>query len=1661
MRSKAIFMALLALAYGAQARPVSVNDAKAAACAWAKAGRHLSAWIGTQSDTVLTRTTAGGATFHVVRMAGGGTVITSGDTEVEPIVAFTSEQVTEEALDPKGPLYALLKRDLEIRHQVAPSTGLAFGPTAYAAKRAASATVNERKWSALIAAGVERDPRLSFGLAAAPALPEISDLRVDALMRTKWSQGDGIWNYYTPPGKDRYTPDNAVCGCVATATAQVMRYLHGTPDEDGAGGLEIPFPLASVEQKTFTCQYKGNDIDLTMQGGTYAWDDMPFTKAEIETAVQKQNIGKLTSDVGISVNMWYDEPSGAGSGATYANAAKSLVETFGYRQSSWVILGDSDIDSEDSMGIEGSLLFANFDARRPCMVGIPGHAIVADGYGYDGDLPYTHLNMGWAGSGDMWYNLPDMTAAGDKYTVVQEIGYNVFPEIGGISEDGQTTHGILSGRVLDDDGNPVPGCAVAVRQEGGEVTNLVTDAAGIWAAILPAGKYDVEALTDDRQWIGVAENLVLEAPGVTATVAEPGNSWGNDITLEHPSVRLGAEIFSSIDRAVAAAREQAVAAPDETFVLEVLDNTWLKRTQTIDFRCAIVATNDDPYASVVTRRSFGSPKVDAAFEVATNGFLSIRNVVFAGSGKTLVSVASNGVAAVSGLVDFGVSYETAAIRTEAADGFMLAGELVRGFTLDCVAAPQEGQLFGFGQTLSVPVFEAITNTADRIANLYDPDGETRGYVVGGPNDYTLVWRKRPVPFEESVGYYIDKDGGTNTAGRIDRLFRDYEAALAAGRLGDVRKMVIRRDGALTRPLSVVDGLTLTGEGGAVVTVGPEAGFTLTGGDVSVGGIVFSNYTGNALFLVDGANLKIGAGTVFTDIRGTNRWSGAVTVLAGSATVGGGARFERCRTKEYANSCGGAIYLAPYCLLSLEGCTITNCQAQNFGGAVYAATGSCVSVTGELWVAGNKAGITKIVEEDIFLDFAKSTDARFLLTGPVEGLVGVRRKVTGGNADGYRFADAERAVDAHESADAFFCTVNGAVVAEAEDSPAGLHWTDEPVDPQPLPEERKGEASARVTYRDGTEEYYLLTYEALETVAGDATVEIIGWNGNYIKSDLEVKYDVMLKSDVDVGAYFFERRGDCSFKIGTGASLTLQDIDIRGCQMTNGVDEAGNPVLLRAKPDELTSVPVFDVCGGSLTLETPSDPLQYETEIAYVYGATNRNAGAVSVWKGGTFRIESGAVIRDCVNFHVNEGSGSGRGGAVLVDNGHAELFGGTITNCFANNGGGVFIGNGASVEVKGDMVIDGNFRLDGTTPSNLYVYDRGQMVLTDKLTGHVGYTEGVAADTEVFGRIDSSAVPADVRQSSAHNFTHDTDGDVGMAVSGPGGTNLLVWSSSLDAAGNYTDAAGTRYALVVGDDYRLAEGVPVHFDFTYNGGTQVGVPDRIGYDVSGTSSAVDAGTYTAKAKLRKGFVWSDGTSADKEIEWTIAKATYDMSGVTFDDASFPYDGLVHELTISGTLPDGVSVSYTDNARKEIGSQDATATFTGDFDNYEEIAPKTVTLTVFDSGLVDPPVPPETDPFTVDTNTPTPIAFSAITRKSDTEWELVVTDLVEQAEYALSYTPDLKTAFTTDTWFRATSGGAWTNTVVLPEAKPAYFWRAHGRTTYVTNWANAIPPQPQP
>ncbi|MBO7303675.1 MAG: uL15 family ribosomal protein [Clostridia bacterium] len=110
------------------------------------------------------------------------------------------------------------------------------------------------------------------------------------------------------------------------------------------------------------------------------------------------------------------------------------------------------------------------------------------------------------------------------------------------------------------------------------------------------------------------------------------------------------------------------------------------------------------------------------------------------------------------------------------------------------------------------------------------------------------------------------------------------------------------------------------------------------------------------------------------------------------------------------------------------------------------------------------------------------------------------------------------------------------------------------------------------------------------------------------------------------------------------------------------------------------------------------------------------------------------------------------------------------------------------------------------------------------------------------------------------------------------------------------------------------------------------------------NTATNANTYVASVTVDYNNFDLVGEALFVDFTWTIEKAVYDMSGITFSDKTVSCDGLAHSIFIVGTLPDGVTVQYSENSFTEPGTYTVTATFNGDA-NYEPIANMSATLTI--------------------------------------------------------------------------------------------------------------------
>ena len=510
------------------ARPVSDDEARLAVSRWLikfPCPVEAAKLEGVAETVHSISNETGTALFHVVPLSRGGFVVTSAETTIAPVVAFSDSG--DLPVSPGNPLYDILAADMGRRLEQTAQTGVATRRSLSVISPAGlpqadespptPTTEEEAAWTALLA---EQGMSPRRALSAGADEGEPFDVRVPRLVATAWGQYDAAATY---------TPNNYPCGCVALVGAQIAKYWR--------------HPTTSRPQVTRPCGVvsaggAATYADFTTRGGLYDWGSMPNVISSQDatssiTDTQKSAVGKLCYDFGVAVRTEWGADGSAAFGFLLNDA---FPDVFGFANSrAWIGEAGSAASQET---VERTVL-ANLDAKCPVALGIERHMVVADGYGFSGTTLYTHINIGWDGRYDAWYNLPTVKYASTS-TVLDEIVYNVFPE---------KTGDLLTGRVVDTYGTPITNASVMATDGGGQGTaattlRTTTDARGIYAFWVKGGK------TWTLTAAYAADDGTVATGGATATVGECvstqydseairvtygtgalGNSWGNDIAL--------------------------------------------------------------------------------------------------------------------------------------------------------------------------------------------------------------------------------------------------------------------------------------------------------------------------------------------------------------------------------------------------------------------------------------------------------------------------------------------------------------------------------------------------------------------------------------------------------------------------------------------------------------------------------------------------------------------------------------------------------------------------------------------------------------------------------------------------------------------------------------------------------------------------------------------------------------------------------------------------------------------------------------------------------------------------------------------------------------------------------------------------------------------------
>jgi len=204
-----------------------------------------------------------------------------------------------------------------------------------------------------------------------------------------------------------YTPNHFAVGCVALTFTEVMCYYN--------------WPRKGIGSFSYTDSY-GNSTgtyDANFEEGYYNWGLIQDRYNGVASTDQSRSeLGKLAFRAAVSVSMDFEN---SGSTSNINKVPSAVSKYFRYTADY----------KEKSAGDFWQLLDTNLHHNIPAQFAIytssgAGHAVVGDGIQYVGSEKYYHLNMGWWGDDNGWYQIHQTFNAGG-YTNVTAAVLNMIP----------------------------------------------------------------------------------------------------------------------------------------------------------------------------------------------------------------------------------------------------------------------------------------------------------------------------------------------------------------------------------------------------------------------------------------------------------------------------------------------------------------------------------------------------------------------------------------------------------------------------------------------------------------------------------------------------------------------------------------------------------------------------------------------------------------------------------------------------------------------------------------------------------------------------------------------------------------------------------------------------------------------------------------------------------------------------------------------------------------------------------------------------------------------------------------------------------------------------------------------------------------------------------
>lgn len=244
------------------------------------------------------------------------------------------------------------------------------------------------------------------------------------LLKSKWNQGYP-YNILCPADPfENYA--HCYTGCPATAMGQIINYLQTTQDTRFDDGDDY---LAS---------YAGRQFHIDDDWETYMFPSFPKLNKLLDAADAAFQSGEELSDslvaavifaCGVACTEVFTASSDYGSGTFNVNQAYAAYQRFGFTDCKLFR------DPTDEMY---ATLISNLQEGYPAHLAVEnnagnsGHNVVVDGY-RESDGKF-HINFGWGGYMDDWFDLPDPSGFYYGWTKIEGIILDIIPKDDAIHE---------------------------------------------------------------------------------------------------------------------------------------------------------------------------------------------------------------------------------------------------------------------------------------------------------------------------------------------------------------------------------------------------------------------------------------------------------------------------------------------------------------------------------------------------------------------------------------------------------------------------------------------------------------------------------------------------------------------------------------------------------------------------------------------------------------------------------------------------------------------------------------------------------------------------------------------------------------------------------------------------------------------------------------------------------------------------------------------------------------------------------------------------------------------------------------------------------------------------------------------------------------------------